>query len=188
VIAQLPSDYRRASTFSIQRSGAIESEHLRHIAGTLFLMKAAMGFNNTNEAACSAYILPIVCLAVVSLKISALLIPQYKLAYGKAGSGSADLIVKLDEKIILTAEIKANKNALTDAVARNARQMYPAYQENENKGCYGTDESHVMRSLVSTADMWIFSKLDLCNEHKAAGHVIPVATEVAHTFVLCVTP
>jgi hypothetical protein len=112
-----------------------------------------MGSNNTNEAACSAYILPIVCLAVVSLKTDALLIPQYKLAYGKAGSSSADLIVKLGEKIILTVEIKANENALTDAVAQNVRQMYLAYQENENKGCYGTDESRVTRGLVSTADM-----------------------------------
>jgi hypothetical protein len=157
ILPDFPSEYEKLRSFPV-KTASTNSDDVSFAARTLAIAQRMLDMHNLGEAGCSIYAAVVLCVATMCLKKATVVTPQYWLSWPKAGHSYADWVVRTDEKIHLVVEAKAND--LTKGVAQNARQLFAAYHTNLENRCYGVGEKHIMRGIVTTAEEWVFTKLD----------------------------
>jgi hypothetical protein len=158
ILPDFPEKYEKLSSFPVEQSEAANSDDVSFAARTLAIAQRMLDMHNLGEAGCSIYAAVVLCVATACLKKATVVTPQYWLSWPKAGHGYADWVVRTDEKVHLVVEAKADN--LTKGVAQNARQLYAAHHENVKNNCYKAGEKRIMRGIVTTAEEWVFLKLD----------------------------
>jgi hypothetical protein len=158
ILPDFPEKYQDLRPFPVKTTASTNSDDVSFAARTLAIAQRMLDMHNLKEAGCSIYAAVVLCVATMCLKKATVVTPQYWLSWPKAGHGYADWVVRTDEKVHLVVEAKADN--LTKGVAQNARQLYAAHYENVKNNCYKAGEKRIMRGIVTTAEEWVFLKLD----------------------------